>query len=49
MVQYFQCFPYYNHYYGLVVCEGFFYVNMGLATISYDMAKNELGSSIFTI
>jgi len=46
MVQYFQWFITFNGVDGGVEHE--FYGNMGLATITYDMATNTLGPSIFT-
>ncbi len=46
MVQYFQ-WMFWNH-----ACDGglehIFYANMGLATVTYDMATDKLGPSIFT-
>jgi hypothetical protein len=46
MVQYFQWFILLNGVDGGLEYE--FYANMGLATITYDMASDTLGPSIFT-
>ena len=46
MVQYLQWFAIINQCDGGI--EHTFYANMGLATITYDMATDTLGPSIFT-